>query len=113
MSQNPFADPYQSPQPLPPQFALAPLQRVIPSWMVYTAVLTAIGSLLLRALVWSPVLREFATSPQASLITVLIAAPTLGWTGGDLASGQSTRPLAQANGPPHGDRQALLQVFRL
>lgn len=49
-----------------PQFALAPLQRVIPAWMVYTAVLTAIGSLLLRALVWSPVLREFATSPQAS-----------------------------------------------
>jgi len=56
---------------------------------------------------------QWATSPQASLITVLIAAPTLGWTGGDLASGQITRPLAQANGPPHGDRQALLQVFRL
>src|SRR5947209_3949345 len=49
-----------------PQFALATLDRVIPRWVVYTAVLTAIGSLLLRLLVWSPVLRAFATSPQAS-----------------------------------------------
>jgi copper transport protein len=59
----------QSPQVVvqpQPQFALAPLERVIPRWLVYTAVLTALGSLALRVLVWSPVLREFAGLPQSS-----------------------------------------------
>jgi putative copper export protein/methionine-rich copper-binding protein CopC len=47
-----------------PRFALPTIDRVIPRWLVYTAILTCIGSLLLRLMVWSPVLREFGrTSP--------------------------------------------------
>jgi hypothetical protein len=56
---------------------------------------------------------QWAPPPRASLIAVLIATPTIGWMSDDLASTRITRPLARANGPPSGDRQALLQVFRL
>lgn len=56
---------------------------------------------------------QWATSPWGSLTALLIGAAVLGWMRGALASGQIWRPLARANGPPGGDRQALLQVFRL
>jgi len=47
-----------------PRFALPTIDRVIPRWLVYTAILTCIGSLLLRLVVWSPVLRAgSAASP--------------------------------------------------
>ena len=69
-----------------PQFALVPLDRVIPRWMVYTAVLTAIGSLALRLLVWSPVLRHFAGSPQTSATWRATVERRLTWvTAGALA----------------------------
>lgn len=48
-----------------PQFTLPPLDRVIPRWLVYTAVLAGLGSLALRLMVWSPVLRELGSSAQA------------------------------------------------
>jgi hypothetical protein len=57
---------------------------------------------------------QWAASPQASLLLLLLAGPLLGWMSGCISSIQKTRPQAQANGPPLlGDRQALLQVFRL
>jgi hypothetical protein len=57
---------------------------------------------------------QWAASPQASLLLLLLAGPLLGWVSGCISSTQKTRPQAHANGPPPaGDRQALLQVFRL
>jgi hypothetical protein len=57
---------------------------------------------------------QWAPSPQASLLLLLLAGPLLGWMSGCISSIQKTRPQAHANGPPlSGDRQALLQVFRL
>jgi hypothetical protein len=57
---------------------------------------------------------QWAASPQASLLLLLLAGPLLGWMSGCISSIQKTRPQAHANGPPPlGDRQALLQVFRL
>jgi len=56
---------------------------------------------------------RWATSPQALRPALLMAGSVLGWGIGCPASTPITRPLAQAHGPPHADRQALLQVFRL
>jgi len=56
---------------------------------------------------------QWATSVQASVRMLPTAAPALGWAGAGLASPQPTQPLAHATGPPHQDRQVLLQVFRL
>jgi hypothetical protein len=57
---------------------------------------------------------QWAASPQASLLLLLLVGPLLGWMSGCISSIQKTRPQAHANGPPLlGDRQALLPVFRL
>jgi hypothetical protein len=57
---------------------------------------------------------QWAASPEASLLILLLAGPLLGWMSGCISSIQKTRPEARANGPPLcGDRQALLQVFRI
>jgi putative copper export protein len=48
-----------------PRFALPSVDRVIPRWLVYTAILTCIGSLLLRLMVWSPILRDFSGASPA------------------------------------------------
>ena len=57
---------------------------------------------------------QWVASPQASLLILVLSGPLLGWMSGCIAGTQETRPWANANGPPpSGDRQALLQVFRI
>jgi hypothetical protein len=57
---------------------------------------------------------QWTRSPQAPWFgLLLLLGSVVAWMSGLISSIQTMRPLPQANGPPRGDRQALLQVFRL
>jgi hypothetical protein len=58
---------------------------------------------------------QWVSSPHSSpLLLVFAAGALLGWMNGRSTSTLARRPHAHANGPPMaGDRQALLQVFRI
>jgi hypothetical protein len=56
---------------------------------------------------------QWAMSPQAPWLGLLLLGSVVAWMSGLISSTQTVRPLPQANGPPIGDRQAFLQVFRL
>jgi len=56
---------------------------------------------------------EWARVSRASALVLLLVGPVLGWLLGATPSTQAVRPRPQANSPPAGDWQALLQVFRL
>ena len=56
---------------------------------------------------------RWAPSPQAAPLSLLGTVTVPGWASECTLAVRAMRPLPRANGPPSGDRQALLQVFRL
>src|SRR5690348_14069335 len=69
MSQNPFADPYQSPQPLPPTYAPLPPGQKPPVWFWYAGYCFAMALLYLVCIAFGfamPVIDD--ASPSESMI---------------------------------------------